>query len=202
MSRNTPCRWPHPVKGGEIEPATSNKRQQQQQQQKKKQENYPKQSSKFEDVLSCLSCYNQQFMRFNDFHKTLYEYKLKTRILGRSSDDIGVGTVPLLCPIQQMPFNRAEASLQILLNMKSVWFSYQNVMLKWLLRQFISVHMSTFSKEKDAELTTYCEHKKFHSPNRVLIGSLPIWIDHLIYTKRTKEGTLNYIAFTLLFVVS
>lgn len=63
---------------------------------------------------------NQQFMRFNAFHKTLYEYELKTRILGRSSGDIGVGTVPLLCPIQQMPFNRAEASLQILLNMKSV----------------------------------------------------------------------------------
>lgn len=50
----------------------------------------------------------------------LYEYKLKTRILGRSSSDIGVRTGPLLCPIQQMPFNRAEASLQKLLNMKSV----------------------------------------------------------------------------------
>lgn len=63
---------------------------------------------------------NQQFKRFNAFHKTLYEYELKTRILGRSSADIGVRTGPLLCPIQQMPFNRAETSLQILLNMKSV----------------------------------------------------------------------------------
>lgn len=54
----------------------------------------------------------------------LYEYKFETRILGRCSADSiilqGVRSGPLLRPIQQMPFNRAEASLQILLNMKSV----------------------------------------------------------------------------------